>query len=131
MLVKYGWEGRLQNNNVHIYACALVVALCLCVAPRTSMAGDRRNGDHGNNTTTRGKLGYRMGRPDLFEACAAAAARASSQQDARPFAEVEVGVYVCGPGSLGASVDRACSMVETSSERAGCVFHLHREVFTL
>jgi len=97
----------------------------------TSMAGDRRNGDHGDNTTTRGKLGYRMGRPDLLDACAAAAARASSQQEARPFAEVEVGVYVCGPGSLGASVDRACSMVETSSEGAGCVFHLHREVFTL
>jgi hypothetical protein len=27
LLIKYVWEGRLHNNDVHISACALVVAL--------------------------------------------------------------------------------------------------------
>ena len=31
--VKYVWEGRLRNNNVHIYACVLVVACGRCVDP--------------------------------------------------------------------------------------------------
>ena len=44
--VKYVWEGRLHNNNVHICACAPVVACGRCAAPPTSSHIHPDNGTH-------------------------------------------------------------------------------------